>query len=189
MGMNILLKQTPVILFVIFISFNCSSREKTKTEDSNSNKSPIPDYIFHDVIHYHYENGTLKTKIVFEKGDFYSASNELSIENCSFVYYDIDGLVISRGSSKKAKVYGDQSELIAERDVVVISEENKGRLETEYLEWHGDQDQFTTDRFVTITQENGDTITGVGMTADVGLKLITIHKDVRGSFTESGDEY
>jgi lipopolysaccharide export system protein LptC len=60
-------------------------------------------------------------------------------------------------------------------------------LNTEYLEWHGNENQFTTDRFVTITQENGDTISGVGMVADIGLKKVSIKKDVKGSFREKAE--
>jgi hypothetical protein len=57
-------------------------------------------------------------------------------------------------------------------------------LETEYLEWHGGQEQFITDRFVTITRTNGDTISGIGLLSDVALRLVTIHKNVKGSFEE-----
>jgi LPS export ABC transporter protein LptC len=106
------------------------------------------------------------------------------VENCRFVYYDKEGKVVSRGSSKFAKLFENGNELVAEENVVVISEENGGRLDTEYLEWHGNKNRFSTDRFVIITQKNGDTISGVGMVADIGLKMVTIQKDVKGCFRE-----
>jgi len=78
-------------------------------------------------------------------------------------------------------LYQDESLLIAEEDVVVISAVNGARLDTEYLEWIGKEDRFSTDRFVTITRENGDILTGMGMDADVALQFITIRKNVKGS--------
>jgi LPS export ABC transporter protein LptC len=173
-------------LFLLFNPLSPGYGVKNDRDDVeySDDGSVVPDYILHDVIHFHYEEGFLKVKVNFEKGNYYNEQGELRVENCQFVYYDINNEVVSRGSSNKAKLYSNDSVLVAEENVVVISEENKGKLETEYLEWHGDENQFTSDRFVKITQENGDTISGVGMIADVGLKKVTIKKDVKGSFRE-----
>jgi LPS export ABC transporter protein LptC len=182
---KILLQNAAVALLLFALLSQGYAMKKGGEEVEHAEEGTIiPDYILNDVIHFHYEEGILKVKVVFEKGNYYNNQGELRVENCKFVYYDIDSDVISRGSSKKATLYTDGSKLIAEENVVVISEENKGKLETEYLEWHGNENQFTSDRFVKITQENGDTISGVGMIADVGLKRVTIKKDVKGSFKE-----
>ncbi|UCB47223.1 MAG: LPS export ABC transporter periplasmic protein LptC [Spirochaetota bacterium] len=174
-----------VMLFFFALLFPGYGMKKDVDEVEDIDEgTEIPDYILHDVIHFHYEEGSLKVKVNFEKGNYYNDQGELRVENCQFVYYDIDNDVVSRGSSDRAKLYSDDSKLVAEENVVVISEENKGKLETEYLEWHGNDNQFTSDRFVKITQENGDTISGVGLIADVGLKRVTIKKDVKGSFKE-----
>ena len=175
---------TVMLLFFIPLSLSYGMKKDGDEVEHTDEESVVPDYILHDVIHFHYEEGSLKVKVNFEKGNYYNDLGELRVENCQFVYYDINNDVVSRGSSNKAKLYSNNSVLVAEENVVVISEENKGKLETEYLEWHGDENQFTSDRFVKITQENGDTISGVGMIADVGLKKVTIKKDVRGSFRE-----
>ncbi|HUT66189.1 MAG TPA: LPS export ABC transporter periplasmic protein LptC [Spirochaetota bacterium] len=170
-----------VLVFVPVVAV-CSAGKEDGAEAPDEDAEKVPDYVFHDVVHHHYEDGVRKIKVIFETGRYFS--DELLVENCRFVYYDRKGEVVSKGSSRRAKLNAEGTELIAEEDVVVISEENKGRLDTEYLEWHSSDNQFTTDRFVKITQENGDTISGVGMVADIGLKRVTIKRDVRGSIRE-----
>jgi len=160
--------------------------EEAVIEEESPEEAAVPDYILYEVVHHHYEDGSRKVKVFFDKGRYFADGSELLVENCRFVYYDRKGEVISRGSSNRARLFAEGTQLVAEKNVVVISEENEGRLDTEYLEWHGDTDLFTTDRFVTITQKNGDTISGVGMVADTGLKRVTIKQDVRGSFREKG---
>jgi len=138
------------------------------------------DYVIKDVIHYSYEHGILKLKIEFEHGEYYSDKDQLFVENCSFVYYDNSGEAVSKGSSKRARFFEGDSLLVADEDVEVVSEINRGKLNTEYLEWHGVDNKFITPSFVTFTRENGDILSGKGMIADVGLRVITINKDVRG---------
>jgi LPS export ABC transporter protein LptC len=92
---------------------------------------------------------------MFDSGSFFSGTDELHIENSSFVYYDSYGSILSRGRSKTATLFKNKAQLIAENDVVVVSEVNGGVLTTDYLEWHGDRSQFTTESFVTITRKNG----------------------------------
>ena len=161
--------------------------EEPVMEEKSAEETLVPDYILYGVVHHHYEDGSRKVKVLFDKGRYYSDGAELLVENCRFVYYDRKGDVVSRGSSNGARLFADGTQLVAEENVIVISEENGGRLDTEYLEWHGDTNQFTTDRFVTIIQKNGDTISGIGMVADAGLKRVRIKQDVRGSFREKGE--
>ncbi|MBN2322866.1 MAG: LPS export ABC transporter periplasmic protein LptC [Spirochaetes bacterium] len=158
--------------------------ERPAAEEEFTEETSVPDYILYEVVHHHYENGSRKVKILFDKGRYFSNGSELLVEKCRFVYYDRKGDVISSGSSNRARLFEEGTQLVAEENVIVISEENGGRLDTEYLEWHEDTNQFTTDRFVTITQKNGDMISGIGMVADIGLKKVTIKRDVKGSFRE-----
>ena len=184
--MNYCKVYTSLFVVFFFILSGCDGREKNRPVDiSDIQEKSLPDYVLEDVTHYHYENGILKLEITFEKGKFYSAEDELYVENCTFIYYDINENLLSRGRSKKAKVFSDQSLIIAENEVVIVSEVNGGVLETEYLEWHGQGDQFLTDSPVTITRKNGDIITGIGMVADIALRFVTIQKDVKGSFRNS----
>jgi LPS export ABC transporter protein LptC len=140
----------------------------------------LPDYILNDVIHYQYDSGKLKVKVTFVNGSFSRGEDELHVENCSFEYYDNNEVVIARGSAKEARVFRGRSEIIADGNVVVVSEVNGARLETDHLEWHGNNNQFTTESFVTITRTNGDIVQGYGMISDVALRYIRIKKNVRG---------
>ncbi|MFW6138750.1 MAG: LPS export ABC transporter periplasmic protein LptC [Spirochaetota bacterium] len=151
-------------------------------QNTTSEQEPLPEYVVYDVTHYHYQNGHLRVEIRFDRGEFYSEDNQLHVENCNFVYYDINGNVLSRGSSKRAVLFRKNSVLIARKDVKVVSEVNQATLETQYLRWSGETNQYTTDEFVTITRKNGDWVSGVGMVADVALEYVAIKKDVRGSF-------
>ena len=162
-------------------------KDGSTADASEYQEKILPDYALKNVKHYHYEEGILRLEVTFEDGEYYSAGQELHIENCSFLYYDIDETLISRGRSKRAKIFSEQSLIIAENDVVIISEVNGGVLETEYLEWHGHEDRFVTDRPVVITRRNGDTISGKGMIADIALRFVTLESDVRGSFRSSGE--
>jgi len=168
------------ILFAVLFT-GCRTDEQKQISRTQSVEKELPHYSLTNVTHYHYEKDYLRLKVVFEHGDFFSQENELRVENCSFVYYDRNGEKLSSGSSKRAVLYQDESLLIAEEDVVVISAVNGARLDTEYLEWIGKEDRFSTDRFVTITRKNGDILTGMGMDADVALQFITIKKNVKGS--------
>jgi len=170
------------LIFPLILSVTCCTKGSLlNREDSGiipqENRA---DYVTRDVVHYSYEHGVLKLKIDFEHGEYYSGQGELLVENCSFVYYDNNGETVSRGSSKRAKLMEGKSILIAEGNVEVVSEINRGKLNTQYLEWHGQEDQFVTPSFVTFTRENGDKLSGTGMIADIGLQVITINRDVRG---------
>lgn len=173
-------------LFFSIILSSCGTPTSPQQDHQpiNTEDTLIPQYVARDVVHYHYENGVLKVKVRFMKGAFYNATQELYVENCDFVYYDITGAVVSHGSSKRAILYDDEARLFSEGDVVVVSEINRGKLETDSLEWYGDKDQFITDSFVTITRENGDIATGYGFVADTALRYVTIKKNVRGSIRE-----
>jgi len=175
-------------IFILTISFmavvlfaGCRTEEQKQISQTRQTEKELPHYSLTNVTHYHYEQDKLRVKVIFERGDFFSRENELHVENCSFVYYDRDGRKLSNGSSKRAVLYENSSLLIAEDDVVVFSAVNDARLDTEYLEWIGSEDRFSTDRFVKITRENGDILTGMGMDADVALRFITIRKNVKGS--------
>lgn len=168
-----------ITLFLPLVCHASGNKEPEKVV-SPSQTTDIPDYILHDVIHYQYDSGVLKVKVIFEGGSFSRGEEELLVENCSFEYYDSNEVVISRGSAKKATIFRDRSELIADGDVVVVSELDGAKLETNHLEWHGKSNQFTTESFVTITRGNGDIIQGYGMISDVALRYIKIKKNVRG---------
>jgi LPS export ABC transporter protein LptC len=188
----VLLFNTPrsfgIILLICISLSGCLSQGKENQINQNSDSpAPAPDYIFQDVTHYYYEDGIKKTMIMFESGEYYSEGEELYVENCTYIYYDIDGNVNSRGSSDRAKIFNNGSLIISEDNVVIISETNNAVLETEYLEWHADEEQFVTDRFVTVTRTNGDIITGYGMLADLAIRFVTINKDAKGSFKEDQD--
>ena len=173
-----------ILLICVSLSGCLNKGKETRDDHKDDTLEPAPDYIFQDVTHYFYEDGIKKTVVMFESGEYYSEGEELSVEMCTYIYYDINGNVNSRGSSDRARIYNNGSLIVSEDNVVIISETNKAVLETEYLEWHGDEEQFVTDRFVTITRTNGDIITGYGMLADIAIRFITINKDAKGSFIE-----
>ena len=158
----------------------CEKRDRRSEVESVKASEMLPAYSLEDVTHYQYEAGILKAKLIFEKGDFFEELQELRVENCRFVYYDSNGDSVSRGHSNRATLYEGNSLLVAEDDVVVISEENRATLKTDYLEWRGDSSQFVTDRFVTITRENGDILQGTGMITDLALNYVTVNKNVEG---------
>lgn len=175
-----------ILLIFSFLFVGCSDNEKDRTGDVSAiQDEQVPDYSLMEVTHYHYKDGLLRMAITFEEGKFYSDTGELNIDKCTYIYYDINETMVSRGRSKEAKIFDNQSLIIAENDVVIISEVNGAVLETDYLEWHGREEQFVTERPVTITRPNGDMISGIGMIADITLRYITIKKDVTGSFSDT----
>jgi LPS export ABC transporter protein LptC len=165
-----------VLILTALLTLTASRQE---TVERMEPVGKMPRYSLGEVTHYQYRNATLRLEVSFSHGDYFDDSGELHVENCSFVYYDEFGETQSRGSSQKAVLLEDESRLIAEDDVIVVSEVNGGVLTTEYLVW--EDDRFNTDQAVTITRENGDIIQGVGMAADVALNVVTIFRDVRGS--------
>jgi LPS export ABC transporter protein LptC len=170
-----------LLLFATALLFGCE-RADTQGEYGTNEAGALPTYSLKGVTHFQYENGILRQRVDFDQGDYYEDLQELRIENCRFVYYDCDGTVVSRGHSKKANLFIRESRLVAEEDVVIVSEVNRGRLETDYLEWQGDESRFVTEEFVTITRYNGDILQGIGMITDVALNYVTIKSDVKGSF-------
>jgi LPS export ABC transporter protein LptC len=169
------------ILLLIAALVGCSQKAKDKpTAEDQASAKQLPHYKLHQVTHLHYESGILRFKVIFDTGSFFSGTDELHVENSSFVYYDSYGSILSRGRSKNATLFKEKAQLIAENDVVVVSEVNGGVLRTDYLEWHGDRSQFTTESFVTITRKNGDILQGIGMITDVALRYVQVKKDVKG---------
>jgi len=170
-----------LVILMLCAPLGCTQRDGKSEPKSTGTSGMLPAYSLEEVTHYQYEAGKLKIKVMFEKGDFFEELQELRVEKCRFVYYDSNGNSVSRGHSNKAVLYEGSSLLVAEDDVVVISEENGGMLKTDYLEWRGDSSQFVTDSFVTITRENGDTLQGIGMITDLALNYVTVKRNVRGS--------
>ncbi len=169
-------------LFIIFTGCSItgtSEKSKEKINSGSENKNP-PAYILYNVTHKHYEKGKLVVSVNFSRGEYYSKEDLLRADGCSFEYFE-DGEVITTGRSIKADFYVSKSLLIAKGDVVITSVKNKTTLVTDYLEWYGDENIFTTDSEVKITRENGDSISGKGLTADIALKIIRIKHNVRGT--------
>jgi LPS export ABC transporter protein LptC len=180
----------PALLLPALLVQGCGAQRKTKRaaaaqdEIESGEEVRLPDYVLGGVTHTFYQKGVLRLKVTFERGEYFTAEGRLAVENCMYVYYDNSGRVLSRGKSKRARFSSNRANLIAEEDVVVISELNGGVLETEYLEWSGDRNQFTTEDFVTITRTNGDRIHGKGMIADLALRTVTIKRNVKGHFSD-----
>jgi LPS export ABC transporter protein LptC len=173
-----------IALSLLILSGCADGRRERKITGETGGEVRLPEYILHGVTHTFYESGVLKLQVNFEKGTYYAGQQELAIEKCTYIYYDSEGNVLSRGRSKRATLSSGRSRLVAEDDVVVVSEVNGGVLKTGYLEWLGEKNQFSTDDFVTITRVNGDMISGKGMIADLALRVVTIKRNVKGHFQE-----
>jgi LPS export ABC transporter protein LptC len=161
----------------------------SRAGDSRTENEPqetLPAYVLKEVTYYHYRDGYLQVEIAFETGEYYAEADELRIDNCTFLYYDINENLLSRGRSNSATIHADRSLIIAEDEVVIISELNGGVLETDHLEWHGNKEQFLTESYVSLTRKNIDSITGTGMVADIALRTVTIKKNVRGILGSTG---
>jgi LPS export ABC transporter protein LptC len=160
-------------------------RGKKSAAEAAGGETQLPEYVLRGVTHSLYEEGVLKLQVAFEKGAYFADRRELAVEKCAYVYYDSEGNVLSRGRSKRATLFSDVPRLVADDDVVVVSEVNGGVLETGHLEWLGRSNQFTTNDFVTVRRLNGDMISGKGMVADLALRVVTIKRNVKGQFQES----
>jgi len=172
---------TLLVISMLYTFLGCTQRDAKSESKSTETSGMLPAYSLEQVTHYQYEAGKLKIKVMFENGDFFEELQELRVEKCRFVYYDSNGDSVSSGHSNKATLYEGNSLLVAEGNVVVTSEENRAMLKTDYLEWRGDSSQFVTDRFVTITRENGDTLQGTGMITDLALNYVTVNRNVKGN--------
>jgi len=173
-----------LLLILLFVT-DCKKVVKLSSKTSiNSNKKyykqKVPDYIVYDVTHYHYNEGKISVQLKFKKGTYFSDDALLKIENCDFIYYDKNGDVSSKGHANRADLYMQDSYMKAWDDIKVESIKNGAILNTSYLEWNGDNDNFVTDKAVVITQKNGDSISGIGMVTDIALSYATIKKNVKG---------
>ena len=174
------------ILILLLMNLNgCRGVVKYKTrsnvKDQTTKKAEkVPDYIIYNVKHYRYNEGKLSVEIEFKKGVYYSDNSVLNIDNCDFVYYDENGEESAKGHADRAKLYMQKSYMEAWDNIKVESIKNGTILNTSYLEWDGNKDIFLTDKPITIMRKNGDTISGIGMEADIALNIVTIKKNVKG---------
>ena len=177
-----------VFTFSVLIFFSgCGNLSRIgDSQKEEQSRETLPAYVMQDVTYYYYSDGYLQVKMDFETGEYYAEKEELRIANCTYLYYDINENILSRGRSKSATIHTDRSLIIAEDEVVIISELNGGVLETDRLEWHGEKEQFLTESYVRLTRKNIDSITGKGMVADIALRKVTIKKDVRGILGSTG---
>jgi LPS export ABC transporter protein LptC len=174
-----------VALTLAVLSGCAGVRTEKKTAAKTEGEIQLPEYILRGVTHSFYENEVIKVRVNFERGAYFAGRQELAVENCAYIYYDSKGNVLSRGRSRKATLFSGSSRLVAEDDVVVVSEVNGGVLKTARLEWQGEKNQFSTNDFVTVTRVNGDMISGKGMIADLALRVVTIKRNVKGHFREN----
>jgi LPS export ABC transporter protein LptC len=173
-------------LSLLILAGCAAKREGNRAAEATGGETQLPEYVLRGVTHSLYEGGALKLKVAFERGAYFAGRRELAVEKCTYVYYDSEGNVLSRGRSKRATLFSDGPRLVADGDVVVVSEVNGGVLETGRLEWRGRSNQFTTNDFVTMRRLNGDMISGKGMIADLALRVVTIKRNVKGQFQENG---
>ena len=115
---------TCAVILTLLLAGCSEGKKGKKREGVTAEKERLPDYVLNGVTHAYYEEGALRLQVVFEKGAYYNGQQELSVENCTYIYYDTKGNILSRGRSKRATLFSDRSRLVAEDDVVIVSELN-----------------------------------------------------------------
>ncbi len=120
-----------------------------------------------------------------ERAYKYEEDDPTELETLFIEFYDGTKEVKSTLTSKAGWIDPDSQSLVAEGNVVVVTEEGE-RLETERLEWDPKTENVRTDLpFVLYRAE--DKVTGIGIVASPDLGTYTVSKDFKAVVLDPPD--
>ncbi len=112
------------------------------------------------------DEGIVKIVIKAPKELSFDGGNKEWPQGIFLEIYDPDTRKITTTfKSDRAYYYHDEDYYVGEGDVVVLNLETGDELTTEQLFWKPKEDQFSTEKFVTIKESDGEIHTGTGLIA------------------------
>jgi len=128
---------------------------------------------------YLYDKGRITTEIYSEEIHKFEELDSTMGYQLDIDFFDSTGQVISQVVGDSGVIRENSGQLSIFGNVVVINEE-KTKLETDYLFWNTTTDKIYTDAFVRITTDDG-VLTGWGLEADQKLSSYQILSKVSGT--------
>ncbi|MDX9790496.1 MAG: LPS export ABC transporter periplasmic protein LptC [Candidatus Kapabacteria bacterium] len=123
------------------------------------------------------DSGYTKAILRAEKGRIYQDNRETFLDNSLSVdfFSKYSGARISQLTADSARIDDVTKNMLAQGNVVVISDSTGNKLETEILEWNNSTQKIYSNEFVKITTRN-EIITGFGFISDQNLNNYKINK-------------
>lgn len=180
---------TFVLAALLAIILGCSGKDEIKApgaDDAALADSAVirPDQEIKGASIFLFKGAVRTTEIKADYIEKYNKQDSTLAWGLDVHFYNNSGVETSHLIADSGLVRETTQFMVANGNVVVISQENKSRLETEQLFWNGMDQKVTTDSFVTIYQE-GDTLMGYGFEADQDLKGFKIMRQVKGAFKDT----
>jgi len=166
----------------MLLGTGCQQRTLERIGLSDSTKARPEQEIWNSTIILS-QNGVSTSKIHAGHIARYKSKTETFLDNGVTVdFYDKQGRHTSTLTSDSAMVQGEQNNLFAYGNVVVVSDSGQV-LRTEAIRWDATSEKIVSDTFVTITTAL-DTLYGIGLVSDGELQNWQIEKPTGKTYRE-----
>lgn len=167
-----LIKLYLAFLLLIYGCVDNTNKNITTEQDYND----TPDQICYNMEFVFFDSSTSKTIINSKRARVYNKKNETILDSGVFVrfYNDIGE---QTGTLKADLIIIDDitKDMLANSNVLVISDTNNTKLETSELKWRQNDRKIYTDAKVKITSPN-EIIEGIGLISEEDLSNYKIYK-------------
>ena len=168
-------KWLAVIIPLLFLSlvFCRSNTPEEKTPSSKKDKEPDQEYWgFEYTLS---KKGIIYAKVVAGHSSRYLSENNVYLdEDIKVDFFDDNGKHTSLLTAEKGYVNEGSHDMVAENNVVVVSDSGVA-LKTDELQWIEKENKIFTDKYVTVITSR-DTLYGYGFVSDRSLKNWEIKK-------------
>ncbi len=167
-----------LLLIISFSIISCSQREEEKKKAVEEQSTvEIPDQIASNFEATFMDQGKVVAILKADRARIYQNRYETLLDSSVHVIFfsKETGKKLSTLTSDSAKIDDRTKDMLALGNVIVISDSNSFRLETEILEWHNKKQRVYSSEFVKITRPD-QIVTGYGFESDLKLDDYRINK-------------
>jgi len=165
-----------VLFFLIILSLSSCGKNKTESSTVTSKKSSAEQAIENFTLT-HTSQGEKEWELEADRAEVYKTEGKTIVQKLKIKFYD-QRKITSIVTARQGELHSPSGDMEVRGDVVVTSEKEGTKLNTESLRWDARRKKIVTDDLV--RQERGDTIiTGQGLESDPNLEKLVIKKNVK----------
>ena len=171
-----MMKLNVAYLLLFCILFISCDNVTEKFEKDDTNNIDVPDQVCYNMEFVFFDSNTTKTIINSKRARVYNDKKETILDGEVFVrFYNANGIHNGTLTADVVNIDDETKDMVAENNVVVISNDNQTKLETSKLNWQQSSQKIHTDVYVKITSPN-EIIEGIGLISDEHLSNYKIFK-------------
>ncbi len=173
-----------VVTAIFFIQFVGCSLDYSDAYVSDDMSEDIPDSVFENFRYTSIKEGSPAFLIEGDKAEFFVNKEETYLTNVRFTEYGSDGDVATEGRADSAVYFTGTENAEIEGNLRFYSSTESATVTAEYLYWDNQEKRLrgSNDGTVSVREDSGSRIQGVGFEADVRRKEVMFSGSVTGRY-------